>query len=204
MIESVVNTLLLALMAITVVSLAGLTNLFSVVMLSSLFSFLMATVFVTLDAVDVSIRSTDIIAKPIIEYVPVLDSASSPSFDFGASLNKPYAFDSTTGFSAFTPAITSTQFVVDNTSVSINDDGLGNLMLVTQVTNVPTVFKPSVGTIDYTTGVAKLSNLKVSSFTGNAIKLTVSTLSKDIRPPKDRIITVRAEDITITATPLAV
>ena len=45
-IESAVNTTLLALMAITVVSIAGLTNLFSVVMLSSLFSFLLATVFV--------------------------------------------------------------------------------------------------------------------------------------------------------------
>ena len=47
-------------MAITVVSLAGLTNLFSVVMLSSLFSFLMATVFVTLDAVDVAMTEASV------------------------------------------------------------------------------------------------------------------------------------------------
>jgi multicomponent Na+:H+ antiporter subunit B len=47
-------------MAITVISLAGLTNLFSVVMLSSLFSFLMATVFVTLDAVDVAMTEASV------------------------------------------------------------------------------------------------------------------------------------------------
>ena len=47
-------------MAITVISLARLTNLFSVVMLSSLFSFLMATVFVTLDAVDVAMTEASV------------------------------------------------------------------------------------------------------------------------------------------------
>ncbi|OUT99862.1 MAG: hypothetical protein CBC01_00455 [Betaproteobacteria bacterium TMED41] len=47
-------------MAVTVISLARLTNLFSVVMLSSLFSFLMATVFVTLDAVDVAMTEASV------------------------------------------------------------------------------------------------------------------------------------------------
>lgn len=47
-------------MAITVISLAIHNNLFSVVMLSSLFSFLMATVFVTLDAVDVAMTEASV------------------------------------------------------------------------------------------------------------------------------------------------
>ncbi len=158
----------------------------------------------TLDALDVSITSTDITAKPIIEYVPNLGVSTSPSFNFESALNKPYAFDSTTGFTSFTPAITSTQFTVDGSAVTLKDDGLGNLMLVTDGTDTATVFKSAVGTINYTTGAVKLTNLTVDSFAGNAIKLTVSTLSKDIKPPKDRIITIRSEDVTVTATPLVV
>ena len=157
-----------------------------------------------LDALDISIVSSDIIAKPIIEYVPALDIASSPSFTFETALVQPYAFDATTGFTSFVSALKSTQFTVDSTPVIIQDDGIGNLMLVTDNSDVPTVFKSSVGTINYTTGAVSLINLNVSSYVGKAIKFTVSSVNKDVKPPKDRIITIRAEDVTVTATPLVV
>ena len=157
-----------------------------------------------LDALDISIVSSDIIAKPIIEYVPALDIASSPSFTFETALVQPYAFDAITGFTSFVSALKSTQFTVDSTPVIIQDDGIGNLMLVTDNSDVPTVFKSSVGTINYTTGAVRLINLNVSSYVGKAIKFTVSSVNKDVKPPKDRIITIRAEDVTVTATPLVV
>ncbi len=47
-------------MVITVISMVRLNNLFSVIMLSSLFSFLMATIFVTLDAVDVAMTEASV------------------------------------------------------------------------------------------------------------------------------------------------
>ena len=157
-----------------------------------------------LDALDISIVSSDIIAKPIIEYVPALDIASSPSFTFETALVQPYAFDAITGFTSFVSALKSTQFTVDSTPVIIQDDGIGNLMLVTDNSDVPTVFKSSVGTINYATGAVSLINLNVSSYVGKAIKFTVSSVNKDVKPPKDRIITIRAEDVTVTATPLVV
>jgi len=157
-----------------------------------------------LDALDISIVSSDIIAKPIIEYVPALDIASSPSFTFETALVQPYAFDAITGFTSFVSALRSSQFTVDSTPVIIQDDGIGNLMLVTDNSDVPTVFKSSVGTINYTTGAVSLINLNVSSYVGKAIKFTVSSVNKDVKPPKDRIITIRAEDVTVTATPLVV
>jgi len=47
-------------MTMTVLSVAMLKNLFSAVMLTSLFSFLMASVFVTLDAVDVAMTEASV------------------------------------------------------------------------------------------------------------------------------------------------
>jgi hypothetical protein len=85
----------------------------------------------------------------------------------------------------------------------MQDDGLGNFMLVTADTETARVFKTKVGTINYTTGAVKLSNLTIDSFEGNAIKFTASNINKDVKTPKDRIITIRSEDITITVTPLA-
>ena len=156
-----------------------------------------------LDAVDNSIVSSDIVAKPIIQYVPVLNIASSPSFSFEDALVKPYAFDSATGFTSFTPAVSTTKFTVEGTLVTMQDDGLGTFMLVTADSEVTRVFKSNVGTLNYTTGAIKLSNITVDSFEGASIKFTASTINKDVKTPKDRIISIRGEDITVTVTPLA-
>ena len=155
-----------------------------------------------LDNSDVSIVSTDILAKPIIEYIPDLGVSRSPAFSFEAELVQPYPFDGTTGFVTFKPAISSTAFTVSGQLVTAKDDGNGNMMLVTSGGDVERVFKPSVGTVDYTTGAVKFSDLTVDSFENTAIKFTASTQTKDIVPPKDRVIVIRGEDVTVTVTPL--
>ena len=155
-----------------------------------------------LDSVDGSIVSSDIVAKPIIEYVPTLNLAVSPSFSFESELVKPYPFDDVEGFSTFKPAVESTKFTVDGSLVSAKDDGKGNIMLVTGDTSVESVFKSSIGTVNYDTGAIRLSNLSISSFQNKAIKFTANTVNKDIRPPKDRIIVIRGEDVNITVSPL--
>ena len=156
----------------------------------------------TIDALDVSIVSTDIVAKPIIEYLPDLNVARSPVFSYETQLVKPYPFDADLGFTNFKPAVSSTKFTVDNTLVSAKDDGNGNIMLVITGTDSESVFKPSVGTIDYTTGTVRLSDVTISSFEGSAIKFTADSISKDIKPSKDRIIVIRGDDITVNVTPL--
>jgi hypothetical protein len=59
------------------------------------------------------------------------------------------------------------------------------------------VFKRSIGTINYTTGAIKMSNLIVDSYEGDAIKFTANTINKDVKAPKDRIISIRNQDITV-------
>ena len=51
---TIIDTALLLMMAATVIAIARLRNMFGVVILASLYSFLMATIFLVLDAVDVS------------------------------------------------------------------------------------------------------------------------------------------------------
>ena len=155
-----------------------------------------------LDAIDASVVSTDIVSKPIIEYVPALEFATSPSFSFESALVQPYRFDATLGFTSFKPAVSSSRFTVEGTLVTAQDDGDGNIMLVTAEADIQSVFKASVGTINYSTGAIKLSNLTISSFQNNAIKFTANTVDKDIKPPKDRILVIRGEDVTVTVQPL--
>ena len=156
----------------------------------------------TLDAVDNSIISSSIFASPIIQYVPVLNTVSNPAFSYETALVQPYAFDATTGLSGFTPAVRTTKLTIEGTLVTLQDDGAGKMMAVTASTSSVSVFKRSIGTINYTTGAIKLSNLIVDSYEGGAIKFIANSVAKDIRAPKDRIITIRGEDITVNVTTL--
>ncbi|HSQ09602.1 MAG TPA: DUF4040 domain-containing protein [Burkholderiaceae bacterium] len=58
--ETLIINVLLVLMAVAVVVLARVRNLFSVIVLSGLYSFLMATVLVALDAVDVAMTEASV------------------------------------------------------------------------------------------------------------------------------------------------
>jgi multicomponent Na+:H+ antiporter subunit B len=54
MTTTLINTVVLLMMAATAIGIVRSRNLFAVVILGSLYSFLMATIFLVLDAVDVS------------------------------------------------------------------------------------------------------------------------------------------------------
>ena len=156
----------------------------------------------TLDAVDNSIISSSIFASPIIQFVPILSTVQNPSFSYETALVQPYTYDATTGLSGFTPAIRTTKLTIEGALVTLQDDGAGKMMAVTASTASPVVFKRSVGTINYSTGAIKLSNLIVDTYEGSAIKFIANSVAKDVKAPKDRIITIRGEDITVNVTSL--
>lgn len=150
------------------------------------------------DSYDPSIVSTDIVSRPIIEYIPKINIVTNPSFSFVAALDKPYPYTLSQGFNNFKPAITSTTFTLGGSVVSLQDNGLGDITAVVTSTGGQSALKESVGKIDYTTGALSLSNFVVQDLASKSIKFYANTLKKDITAPKDRILIVREEDIRIS------
>lgn len=157
-----------------------------------------------IDQVDSSILSTDIISKPIIEYVPTLGVNENPSFSFSTELVVPYPFDSTKGFTNYKSTLNTSVFILNGSRVILIDDGKGEILAVTADSSSRNIFKRRVGTIDYATGKISLSNFNVTSFQGDAIRFNVSTKNKDIRSPKDRILVIREKDLVVNVTPNSV
>ncbi len=155
-----------------------------------------------LDSVDNSIISSSIFASPIIQFVPVVGTIQNPAFSYETALVQPYAYDATTGLDGFTPAVRTSKLTIEGTLVTLQDDGAGKMMAVTASTATTSVFKRSIGTINYSTGAIKLSNLIVDSYEGGAVKFIANSVAKDVKAPKDRIITIRGEDITVNVTSL--
>jgi 2-methylaconitate cis-trans-isomerase PrpF len=80
----------------------------------------------------------------------------------------------------------------------LQDDGIGNILAVTSAVSTRRIFQRKIGTVDYATGQVKLSKFKVDSYSGNnAIKIYANTANKDIKSPKDRILIIRPQDVTI-------
>lgn len=151
-----------------------------------------------IDNSDPSFVATDILSKPIIEFAPALGDITNPIFNFSAEIVKPYPFRDALGFASYKPAITSSKFVLEGTTVELRDDGEGKIIAITSNVSEERVFKRNLGVIDYTTGQIRLSNFIVDSYVGNAIKIIANTVKKDISSTKDRILVIREEDIRIT------
>jgi len=149
------------------------------------------------DAVDTAIQSTALTIMPIIDWSPVVNTKETPSFKFETELVKPYPFREANGFSEYKPAVKSTPFDVDGTCVYIQDDGLGNLMFIIDDITNPSIFKPNVGTVDYTKGVVTLNTVEVEAFDGSAIKIMVRAKKSDISAPQGRVFIIRDEDVQV-------
>lgn len=148
-----------------------------------------------LNDIDTAIDSNSIKAKPIIEFSPTINQIYNPRFVFGAPLIRPYAYTTTEGFTNYKPAIVSSVYDLDGICVFFQDDGKGNIQIVTDDVANPQIVKPNAGTVDYVTGDVKLVNFETESYPGSAIKIYANTQQDDITSPNGRVFLLRDEDV---------
>ena len=150
-----------------------------------------------IDNIDISVTSNDISVMPYIEYSPATNISANPSFKFVAKLIKPYPFDETRGFETYKPAIKTGVFSYNGANVYLQDDGVGNIQIITSDVANPKVVKPSIGTVNYNTGEVNLVGFITDGYVGSGIKFMASTAKNDITAPNGRIFTMKDLDVTI-------
>lgn len=150
-----------------------------------------------LNEVDPSVLSVAIHVNPYMEYSPQLDIPYSPNFQFNAELVKPYPFNTAQGLTSYTPAVKGQTFVYEGIRCFFQDDGLGNLQIISADLSNVTIIEPTAGTVDYTTGAVRLSDFAVESFEGAAISIAANYVAEDIIAPKNRVLRIRDSDITV-------
>jgi hypothetical protein len=150
-----------------------------------------------IDDIDEGILGNSLCVNPIIEYAPVLNLTLNPKFKFETRLIKPYPYRAVNGFSDFKPSIVSTAFTFRGIPAKLQDDGSGNIQVVSSGSINVEILNPSIGAINYTTGEVSLINFAVEGFVGKAIKIYAASSSPDVTAPKSRILTIRDEDVVI-------
>lgn len=150
-----------------------------------------------IDDVDRGVLGNELCVNPIIEYKPVLNLELNPRFKFDARLVKPYPYRATNGFEDFKPSIISTNFTYRGILSKLQDDGNGNVQVISSNNINIDILNPSIGTVNYNTGEIRLINFAVESFEGEAIKIYAASVAADVTAPKSRILSIRDEDISI-------
>ena len=150
-----------------------------------------------IDDSDGSIESNSVTVCPYVVYSPAVNIVESPSFKFYAKLVKPYPFNIEKGFVDYKPAVKSSVFQYNNVESFFQDDGLGNIQIVTSDLVNPQVVKPVAGNINYETGEINLTGFKTEGFSGSGINVMVVTTLDDIKAPAGRIFLIDDDDVTV-------
>jgi hypothetical protein len=150
-----------------------------------------------IDSTDISILSNMLVIKPYIKYVPPLRMKQNEKFNFGAELKKPYNKVISSDSFDFEPAIKSTVFNYKGVCCFFRDDGNGNIQIVSQDKVNFDIIKPNIGTVDYRTGLVRLSNFIVDAYPENGIKVLANMKNVDIIAPKNRVFLLKDEDVSI-------
>ena len=163
-----------------------------------------------IDNSDPSITSNDTEIKIIKRIAPVLNYTTSYVLDY----NNPTEVESRITAQGYVagkpfydePMVTSSAFTyVDSSGTQwplsyIRDDNFGTLVVYTTINNIFTVINPTLGSIDYTTGLVTISNFTTSAY-NQYISIYMQPATKDILVSKDKIIEIDLADVTVSVIP---
>jgi hypothetical protein len=153
-----------------------------------------------IDDTDTSILNSSVVVSMGQKFAPIITSANSYVINFGNALFNPHA--------GHTSIIASTGFNINNDTTSeyfFDDDGRGNLRIVTGYGDTDTVFSATAGTVDYTTGIISINLISitgVSNVDGSAstqIRITATPNSYDIVPVRNQILEIDTLNTLVTA-----
>jgi len=151
-----------------------------------------------IDSAEENILSNDTEVLAIIPWSPRLNVSTGLNVTFANQLVIDHPLITGEIISTHKPAVKSSQFTFNGSIAFIQDDGLGALAIVRTIGNgLFRYIKRNIGTVNYSTGQIIIRNFEISSYIGSEIKLYGRTNIKDIKSPKNRILTIREEDLTL-------
>lgn len=145
-----------------------------------------------IDTSQAAIVSNETKIKAIKKIIPAVGSATTFDVDFDMELD--YTNSGATGYT-----ITSSAFTAASKRATIQDDGLGNLQILTATDSVSRKIA-DIGTVDYSTGLLQITNFDIAAFEGDGIKIYATPKSNDISSNKNVILNILEEDLSINIT----
>jgi hypothetical protein len=128
---------------------------------------------------------------------PVLGVATNYSFSFEQPLMNDQSPVTKVHDSRYTLAVKSSQFTYKGAECVLEDDGAGNLNIVTEVGSKH-VLITKTGTVNYDTGDVTINNLEISAIVGDTFNVYGHTRTPNINTKTNVILSIPTDSISIT------
>lgn len=136
-----------------------------------------------------------------VSVIKVITPAIGQFLTFDIVFNIPLKVEQPTNEESPPFAFYTTPFIYKGISSILQDDGAGIVNVVSTSTRA---IVETVGSIEYTTGLIQLSNLKIDNIVGPAIKVYATPIDKDVSTINNVILNIIEEDVNITVNPIRV
>lgn len=150
-----------------------------------------------------SIVSSALTIKPYKRFTPQTGESVELNFSFDAPLVDDLPAIATQHAGELQHVISSTPITKSGRKCNIEDDGAGNIRVVTLEGNIHTELE-KIGTVNYDTGEVSITNLNIESYDGNFIKIYARLRENDFSVSKNYILEIKNEDIRVDATAIRV
>lgn len=147
-----------------------------------------SNVIEAIDNAQAAIISNETFVKVIKIITPTLNVDNTIDVNFQTQL------DTTQSIAKGGYSIMSSRFIYNGERVTLQDDGLGTVNIVSAGGNVIT----NVGTVNYETGLVQLSKFNISSYEGAGIKVKAEPRNRDISVINNNIINIVEDDVVLT------
>lgn len=91
-------------------------------------------------------------------------------------------------------SVISTNFVYDGYPCFMKDNSNGLMQIFRITSSGNLLYNSNIGSVDYTKGIIRVSNLNISDYTGDSLRFNVYPLNKDITPYKNNIVLINTID----------
>jgi hypothetical protein len=162
--------------------------------------FELSRVSALIDSLSPSIINNTLDAMPYILYSPSFQLKQNPTFNFGSSLESPCRFARANKTESYKNYIRSSNFKFEGVNVIIEDNGLGAInVLNTRNRSLGQIeiVRRNAGTVDYETGIVKLSDFIIDSYEGAGVKILANTKEKNVSSPKQSVLILNDSDVQV-------
>lgn len=149
-----------------------------------------------IDATDISIVGNETETLIYRKISPAYGVATNIDVDFDMALQEGAVSPGDVAAVEF-HSVFSSNFFINGQQTRFEDDGLGNLYIVSTF-HGKEQFTSLVGTVDYDTGLVRLTSFTVDSYDGPSIKIYARTREKDIIENAATILDIEGGEIQVT------
>jgi hypothetical protein len=149
-----------------------------------------------IDSTDISIVGNETETLLYRKFSPPLAITSNINIDFAMALQEGVVQPGNIAGSDF-HSVYSSNFLLNGAQTRFEDDGNGNIFIVTTFHGVEQ-FVNQVGTVNYDTGLVSLTSFRADSYDGPFIKVYARTREKDILENQATILNIEGGEIQVT------